>query len=70
MQIERGFSNFRPGFFGAVIFKFEPNMTVFNINLAQKVDFFAKCYSNQDCLGICASTVFSTLIEVQNWLTI
>ena len=38
-QIEWRRTNFRPGFFGAVIFKFEPNMTVLIKNLAQKVDF-------------------------------
>ena len=47
-QIERHRSDFRPRFFGAVVFKFEPNMTVIIKNLAQKVDFLAKCHSNQD----------------------
>ena len=56
-QIERRRSNFRPGFFGAVIIKFVPNMTVLIKNLAQKEDFLAKCHSNQDCRSICAGTV-------------
>ena len=38
-QIERRCTNFGPGFFGAIIFKFEPNMSVLIKNLAQKVDF-------------------------------
>ena len=32
-------------------------MTVLIKNLAQKVDFLAKCRSNQDCRSICAGTV-------------
>ena len=56
-QIERRHSNFCQGFFGAVVFKFEPNMTVIIKNLAQKVHFLAKCRSNQDCRSICAGTV-------------
>ena len=56
-QIERHCSNFRPGFFAAVVFKFEPNMTVIIKNLAQNVDFLAKCHSNQDCRSICAGMV-------------
>ena len=59
-QIERRRSNFRPGFFGAVAFKFEPIMTVLIKNLAQKVDFWANCCSNQDCRSICAGTVYLT----------
>ena len=43
--------------FGAVEFKFEPNMTVLIKNFAQKVDFWANCRSNQDCRSICAGTV-------------
>jgi len=57
-QIERRSSNFRPGGFGAVAFKFEQKMTVVIKNLAQKVDFLTKCRSNQDCRSICAGTVF------------
>ena len=49
-QIELRRSNFRPGFFSAVVSKFEPNMTVLIKNLAQKVDFSAKCRSNQDVI--------------------
>ena len=30
-----------------------------NKNLAQKVDFLAKCRPNQDCRSICAGTVFT-----------
>ena len=56
-QVEWCCSNFRPEFFAAVVFKFEPNMTVIIKNLAQKVDFLAKCRSNQDCRSICADTV-------------
>ena len=41
-QIKWSRSNFCPGFFGAVAFKFEPKMTVVIKNLAQKVDFFTK----------------------------
>ena len=37
-QIERHRSDFRPRFFGAVVFKFEPNLTY----LPQKVDFCSK----------------------------
>ena len=37
MQIERHLSNFRQGFFGAVAFKFEPNLTVVIKCLPQKV---------------------------------
>ena len=43
MQIERRHSNKQKFFFGAVEFKFEPDMTVIIKNLAQKVDFRAKC---------------------------
>ena len=32
-------------------------MTVIIKNLAQNVDFLAKCHSNQDCRSICAGTV-------------
>ena len=56
-QIERRRSNKQKWFFGAVEFKFEPNMTVLIKNLAQKVDFWANCRSNQDCRSICAGTV-------------
>ena len=56
-QIERLRSNKQKWFFGAVEFKFEPNMTVLIKNLAQKVDFWANCRSNQDCRSICAGTV-------------
>ena len=35
-QIERGHSNFRPGFFDEFVFKFTPNMTVIIMNLHQK----------------------------------
>ena len=38
-QIERRRSNFRPGFFDAVAFKFEPNLTIEIKYLPQKVDF-------------------------------
>ena len=38
-QIERRRSNFRPRFFGAFVFKFEPNLTVLIKYLPQKVDF-------------------------------
>ena len=62
VQIERRRSNFRPGFFGAVAFKFEPKMTVVIKNLAQKVDFLTKCRSNQDCRSICAGTVYTLRI--------
>ena len=62
-QIERCRSNFRPGFFGAIAFKFEPKMTVVIKNLAQKVDFLTKCRSNQDCRSICAGTVANCLCE-------
>ena len=41
-QIERRRSNFRPEVFGAVAFKFEPNMTVVIKYLSQKVDFWSK----------------------------
>ena len=51
-QIERRRSNFRPGFFGAVAFKFEQKMTVVIKNLVQKVDFLTKCCSNQDLVSI------------------
>ena len=57
VQIERRRSNKQKWFFGAVEFKFEPNMTVLIKNLAQKVDFWANCRSNQDCRSICAGTV-------------
>ena len=56
-QIERRRSNFHPGFFGAFVFKFKPNMTVIIKNLAQKVDLLTKCRSNQDCCSICSGTV-------------
>ena len=56
-QIERRRSNKQKWFFGAVEFKFEPNMTVLIKNLAQKVDFWAKCRSNQDCCSIYAGSV-------------
>ena len=56
-QIERRRSNKQKWFFGAVEFKFEPNMTVLIKNLAQKVDFWANCRSNRDCRSICAGTV-------------
>ena len=42
MQIERLRSNFRTEIFGAVAFKFEPNMTVVIKQLTQKVDFWSK----------------------------
>ena len=58
-QIERRRSNKQKWFFGAVEFKFEPNMTVLIKNLAQKVDFWANYRSNQDCRSICASTVYN-----------
>ena len=32
-------------------------MTVPCKNLGQKVDFLAKCHSNQDCRSVCAGTV-------------
>ena len=64
-QIERRRSNFRPGVFGAVAFKFEPKMTVVIKNLAQKVDFLTKCRSNQDCRSICAGAVDKLLAN--NW---
>ena len=57
-QIEWRRSNIRPELFGAVAFKFEPKMTVVIKNFAQKVDFWTKCRSNQDCRSICAGTVF------------
>ena len=38
-QLERRRSNFRPRFFGAFAFKFEPNLTVLIKYLPQKVDF-------------------------------
>ena len=38
-QIERRRSNFRKRFFGAFVFKFEPNLTVLIKYLPQKVDF-------------------------------
>ena len=60
-QIERRRSNKQKWFFGAVEFKFEPNMTVLIKNLAQKVDFWANCRSNQDCRSICAGTVGTKL---------
>ena len=50
-------------FFGAVALKFEPKMTVIIKNLAQKVDFWAKCCSNQDCCSICADTVIDFKIQ-------
>ena len=60
-QIERRRSNFRPEVFGAVAFKFEPNMTVVIKYLFQKVDFLikkiVKCRSNQECHSICIDTV-------------
>ena len=56
-QIEQRRSNKQKWFFGAVEFKFEPNMTVLIKNLAQKVDFWANCRSNQECRSICAGTV-------------
>ena len=56
-QIEQRCSNITERFFGAVALKFEPKMTVIIKNLAQKVDFWAKCCSNQDCCSICADTV-------------
>ena len=56
-QIEEFCSNITERFFGAVALKFEPKMTVIIKNLAQKVDFWAKCCSNQDCCSICADTV-------------
>ena len=57
MQIERRHSNKKKFFFGAVEFKFEPDMTVIIKNLAQKVDFGAKCRSKEDCRSICAGMV-------------
>ena len=42
-------------------------MTVLIKNLAQKVDFWAKSRSNQDCRSICAGTV-CTQIEVSTSL--
>ena len=57
MQIERRHSNKQKFFFGAVEFKFEPDMTVIIKNLAQKVDFRAKCRSKEDCCSICAGMV-------------
>ena len=55
-------SNFRPEVFGAVAFKFEPNMTVVIKYLSQKVGFLVckkivKCRSNQECRSICVDTV-------------
>ena len=41
-QIERRHSNFCPGFFGAVAFKFEPDLTLVIRYLPQKVDFCSK----------------------------
>ena len=53
MQIERVLrSNFRPGFFGDIASKVEPNLTVVIKYLPQKVDFvqkIAKCRSNEEC---------------------
>ena len=54
--------SFQKWFINAVEFKFEPNMTVLIRNLAQKVDFWANCSSNQDCHSICTSTVIGTEI--------
>ena len=39
-------------------------MTVLIKNLAQKVDFLAKCRSNQDCRSICAGTVFDDFVKI------
>ena len=61
-QIEQRCSNMTKRFFGAVALKFEPNMTVIIKNLAQKVDFWAKRCSNQDCCSICADTVLTLYI--------
>ena len=63
-QIEWRHSNKQKWFFGAIEFKFEPNMTVLIKNLAQKVDFWANCRSNQDCRSICAGTV---ILEIQKF---
>ena len=61
MQIERVWhSNFRPGFFGDIAFKVEPNLTVVIKYLPQKVDFvqkIAKCGSNQECRSIWVKAV-------------
>ena len=51
-QIEQRRSNFFLRVFGAVVFKFEPNLTV--VTLVQK---FVKCCSNQECCSICVDTV-------------
>ena len=49
-------------FFGAVEFKFEPNMTVIIKNLAQKVDFWANSCCNQvDCRNICAGGRYGSI---------
>ena len=57
-QIEQHCSNMTKRFFGTVALKFEPNMTVIIKNLAQKLDFWVNCRSNQDCRSICAGTVY------------
>ena len=41
-QIERRRSNFRPEVFGAIAFKFEPNVDPCNQGFVQKVDFWSK----------------------------
>ena len=68
-QIERRRSNFRPGGFGAVAFKFEPNLTVVIKYLPQNVDFcskIVKCRSNQECPSIFASIWY--LVQVSHLL--
>ena len=68
MQIERRHSNKQKFFFGAVEFKFEPDMTVIIKNLAQKVDFRAKCRSKEDCRSICASMVCTVIPRLARFL--